>query len=93
MNAIIERLTAACPRDRHDAYGLVIDTPNAARISPAYCTGAVSLLAGNFTLRFFDAIGATEIDSDTICNKPGHPALHLIFGDSLRGIDPRIASG
>ncbi|MDB5604746.1 MAG: putative molybdopterin oxidoreductase [Bradyrhizobium sp.] len=61
----------------------------ASKVIQAHYTGTVSLLAGNFPLRFFNAIGATEVDPDTVCNKAGHAALQLIFGDSLSGFDPR----
>ncbi|SDT56169.1 molybdopterin-containing oxidoreductase family protein [Bradyrhizobium canariense] len=62
------------------------------KVLHAHYTGTVALLAGNFPLRFFNAIGATEIDPDTVCNKAGHAALQLIFGDSLSGFDPRTAA-
>ncbi len=61
----------------------------AAKVIHAHYTGTVALLAGNFPLRFFNAIGATEVDPDTVCNKAGHAALQLVLGDSLRGFDPR----
>lgn len=54
-------------------------------------TGTVGLLAGWYPLRLFNRIGATEVDPDTVCNKAGHVALELMFGDSLRGFDPRGA--
>jgi anaerobic selenocysteine-containing dehydrogenase len=63
----------------------------ASKVLHAHYTGTVALLAGNFPLRFFNAIGATEVDPDTVCNKAGHAALQLIFGDSLSGFDPRTA--
>jgi anaerobic selenocysteine-containing dehydrogenase len=69
-----------------------IGTPRASEVIQAHYTGTVSLLAGNFPLRFFNAIGATEVDPDTVCNKAGHAALQLILGDSLTGFDPRTAS-
>jgi hypothetical protein len=34
-------------------------------------TGTCSLIAGTFPLRFFNSIGATEVDPDTVCNKAG----------------------
>lgn len=68
-----------------------IGTSDAAKVIQAHYTGTVSLLAGNFPLRFFNAIGATEVDPDTVCNKAGHAALQLVFGDSLSGFDPRTA--
>lgn len=55
-------------------------------------TGTVALLAGAFPNRFFNRIGATEVDPDTVCNKAGHAALELAFGNSLEGFDPRSAS-
>ena len=54
-------------------------------------TGTCSLIAGWFPLRFFNRIGAVEVDPDTVCNKAGHVALEMVFGDSLRGFDPRTS--
>jgi anaerobic selenocysteine-containing dehydrogenase len=54
-------------------------------------TGTCSAIAGNFPCRFFNTIGATEVDPDTVCNKAGHEALKYVFGDSLTGFDPRTA--
>ena len=42
--------------------------------------------------RFFNRIGATEVDPDTICNKAGHTALEYLYGTSLEGFDPRSAA-
>lgn len=55
-------------------------------------TGTCSMIAGNVPNRFFNKIGATEIDPDTVCNKAGHEALRLTFGSSISGFDPRTAS-
>jgi anaerobic selenocysteine-containing dehydrogenase len=44
-------------------------------------------------LRFFNRIGATEVDPDTVCNKAGHVALQLTYGESTRGFDPRTIDG
>jgi anaerobic selenocysteine-containing dehydrogenase len=52
-------------------------------------TGICSAIAGNFPIRFFRRIGATEVDPDTVCNKAGHEALKYVLGDSLAGFDPR----
>jgi len=52
-------------------------------------TGTCSLIAGNFPVRFFNKLGATEIDPDTVCNKAGHEALKHIFGNSFYGFDPK----
>jgi anaerobic selenocysteine-containing dehydrogenase len=54
-------------------------------------TGTCSAIAGNFPSRFFNRIGATEVDPDSVCNKAGHEALKYVFGDSLTGFDPRTA--
>ncbi|MGE0238320.1 MAG: molybdopterin-dependent oxidoreductase [Parvibaculaceae bacterium] len=54
-------------------------------------TGTVALLGGAFPNRFFNRIGATEVDPDTVCNKAGHAALELVFGTSVEGFDPRSA--
>lgn len=54
-------------------------------------TGTVGLLGGAFPNRFFNRIGATEVDPVTVCNKTGHMALELVFGNSLDGFDPRTA--
>jgi anaerobic selenocysteine-containing dehydrogenase len=70
---------------------LMADGP-AHRVAHAHYTGTVGLIAGWFPLRFFQAIGATEIDPDTVCNKAGHAALGLTLGDSLDGFDPEQAA-
>jgi len=57
----------------------------------AHYTGTVGLIAGWYPMRFFHKIGATEIDPDTVCNKAGHAALKLTWGDSLEGFDPETA--
>ncbi|NEO29203.1 MAG: glutamine amidotransferase [Symploca sp. SIO3C6] len=69
-------------------------TPHIAQgssILHTHYTGTCSLIAGAFPLRFFNRIGATEVDPDTVCNKAGHAALEMIFGDSINGFDPRTA--
>lgn len=54
-------------------------------------TGTVGLIGGWFPIRLFNRMGATEVDPDTVCNKAGHMALELVFGNSLEGFDPRTA--
>ena len=51
-------------------------------------TGTLSMIAGGFPARFFNRLGATEVDPDTVCNKAGHVALADMFGTSLAGFDP-----
>lgn len=65
----------------------------AAAILHTHYTGTCSLIAGTFPLRFFNRIGATEVDPDTVCNKAGHVALQLMYGESTRGFDPRTIDG
>jgi len=64
-------------------------TYGAEKIYHTHYTGTCSLIAGGFPSRFFDHLGATEVDPDTICNKAGHVAWNYVFGDSLNGFDPR----
>lgn len=62
---------------------------NANSIIHTHYTGTVGLIAGWYPMRFFNRLGATEVDPDTVCNKAGHVTLELIFGSSLDGFDPR----
>ncbi len=64
-----------------------------AAIIQTHYTGTCSLIAGAFPLRLFNRIGATEVDPDTVCNKAGHAALQLMYGESTRGFDPRTVDG
>ena len=63
-----------------------------ARILHTHYTGTVALLGTAFGLRLFNAIGATEVDPDSVCNKAGHVALGWTLGDSMAGFDPRAAA-
>ncbi len=56
----------------------------------AHYTGTISLLAFMFPMRFFNKLGATEVNPDTICNMAGHVALNYMYGTSLDGFDPRM---
>ena len=62
-------------------------------ILQTHYTGTCSLLAGVVPMRFFNRIGATEVDPDTVCNKAGHVALQLMYGESMRGFDTRTIDG
>jgi anaerobic selenocysteine-containing dehydrogenase len=55
----------------------------------AHYTGTCSLLAGEFPMRFFNRLGATEVEPDTICNNAGHAALTYVYGTSVDGFDPK----
>ncbi|GAB5471726.1 MAG: molybdopterin oxidoreductase family protein [Rhodospirillales bacterium] len=81
-----------------EALGEIAERLNAIRaefggaaIFNAHYTGTCSLLAGGFPQRFFDVVGATEIEPDTICNNAGHVALGYVMGTSGWGFDPRTA--
>jgi anaerobic selenocysteine-containing dehydrogenase len=67
------------------------DSAGAHTILNAHYTGTFALLSYSFPLRFFNRLGATEIDPDTICNKAGHVALEYVYGTSLDGFDPLTA--
>jgi anaerobic selenocysteine-containing dehydrogenase len=69
----------------------LIDASLQQTILHTHYTGTVALIGGWFPIRLFNRIGATEIDPDTVCNKAGHAALELVFGNSLEGFDPRTA--
>ena len=58
----------------------------------AHYTGTCSLLAGSVPMRFFNRLGATEVDPDSVCNKAGHVALDYVFGSSVTGFDPRTVA-
>ncbi len=61
------------------------------RILNVHYTGTCSVIAGGFPQRFFEVIGATEVEPDTICNNAGHVALGYVMGTSAWGFDPRTA--
>ncbi|MFM0229871.1 molybdopterin-containing oxidoreductase family protein [Paraburkholderia sediminicola] len=68
-----------------------INAHGAASVFHTHYTGTCALIAGTFPNRFFNRIGATEVDPDSVCNKAGHEALRLMFGNSLLGFDPRAS--
>lgn len=60
-------------------------------ILSTHYTGTCSKIAGGFPDRFFNRLGATEVDPDTVCNNAGHVGLSYILGDSATGFDPATA--
>lgn len=69
----------------------VVATVGAEAILNTHYTGTLALLGYCFPQRFFNRLGATEVDPDTICNNAGHVALEYVYGTSLEGFDPRTA--
>lgn len=70
----------------------IISTNGPQAILNAHYTGTISLLAFLFPMRFFNRLGATEVNPDTICNMAGHVALNYVYGTSLNGFDPRMVN-
>ncbi len=68
----------------------IISKDGAQAIYNAHYTGTISLLAFMFPMRFFNKLGATEVNPDTVCNMAGHVALNYVYGASLNGFDPRM---
>jgi anaerobic selenocysteine-containing dehydrogenase len=71
--------------------GRTVASHGGAAILNAHYTGTLGLLAYAFPQRFFNRLGATEVDPDTICNNAGHVALRYVYGTSEVGFDPRTA--
>lgn len=57
-------------------------------ILSTHYTGTCATIAGGFPDRFFNRLGATEVDPDTVCNNAGHIGLTYALGDSAHGFDP-----
>jgi anaerobic selenocysteine-containing dehydrogenase len=72
--------------------GAISAGPGSGTILNAHYTGTCGLLGTAFPQRFFNRLGATEVDPDTICNKAGYEALTYLFGDSGDGFDPESAA-
>ena len=72
--------------------GGVIASHGAKSIFHTHYTGTCSTLAGDFPMRFFNRLGATEVAPATICNNAGHVALGYVFGTSVSGFDPKTAA-
>ena len=74
-----------------DRLGRLGDSGRAHDVITAHYTGTCSALANQFPMRFFNAIGATEVEPDSICNLSGHVGLGYMLGESAKGFDPRTA--
>jgi anaerobic selenocysteine-containing dehydrogenase len=71
--------------------GQIAADPGPAAVLNAHYSGTLAMLGCSFGMRFFNRLGATEVDPDTICNKAGHVALDYVYGTSVDGFDPRTA--
>ncbi len=71
--------------------GDIVAGSGAATVLNAHYTGTCALLGTAFPQRFFNRLGATEVDPDTICNKAGYEALAYLYGTSDDGFDPETA--
>ena len=69
----------------------IVATDGPEAIVTCHYTGTISRIAFSFPLRFFNRLGAVEVEPDTICNMAGHVALNYTIGTSLIGFDPRTA--
>jgi anaerobic selenocysteine-containing dehydrogenase len=67
----------------------IIDTQGPEAVLHTHYSGTLSLIAYLFPNRFFNYLGASEVDPDSICNAAGHVAWHLLYGNSVMGFDPR----
>jgi len=70
---------------------LTITDHGANAVLHTHYSGTLGLINYLFPNRFFNALGASEVDPDTICNAAGHVAWNLLFGSSIEGFDPRTA--
>ena len=66
-------------------------TTGGSSILHTHYSGTLGLIGYLFPNRFFNVLGASEVDPDTICNAAGHVAWTLLFGNSVQGFDPRTA--
>ncbi len=69
----------------------ILERHGPAPIWHTHYTGTCSKIAGGFPLRFFNRLGASEVEPDSICNLAGHRALEYMYGTSYTGFDPRSA--
>lgn len=69
----------------------IIAEHGAHTILNTHYTGTFAMIGFHFPMRFFNRLGATEVNPDSICNLAGHIALDYIYGTSLDGFDPRTA--
>ena len=69
----------------------ILDRHGPQTIWHTHYTGTCSKIAGGFPLRFFNRLGASEVEPDSICNLAGQQALEFVYGTAVLGFDPRTA--
>ncbi len=69
----------------------IIDEQGAHTILNTHYTGTFAMIGFHFPMRFFNRLGAREVNPDSVCNLAGHIALDYVYGSSLDGFDPRTA--
>ena len=69
----------------------IINNNGAEKILTTHYTGTFTAIGYHFPMRFFNRMGATEVNPDSVCNLAGHIALEYVYGSSLTGFDPRTA--
>jgi len=69
----------------------IIAEHGAQTILNTHYTGTFAMIGFHFPMRFFNRLGATEVNPDSICNLAGHIALGYVYGSSMDGFDPRTA--
>ncbi|BBK31024.1 anaerobic selenocysteine-containing dehydrogenase [Stella humosa] len=69
----------------------IADGPGGEAVVHAHYTGTCSIVATGFPNRFFNRLGATEVEPDTVCNNAGYVALEYVYGTAVKGFDPRTA--
>ncbi len=74
-----------------DRLGRIVARDGGRAVTHAHYTGTCSIIANNFPNRFFNRLGATEVEPDTVCNNAGYVALEYVYGTAVKGFDPRTA--
>lgn len=72
-------------------FQIISDDHGASTIINTHYTGTFAMIGFHFPMRFFNKLGATEVNPDSVCNLAGHIALDYVYGTSLDGFDPRTA--
>ena len=87
-----DRLARGDRGGRRAASAAIAAEHGAASVLNAHYTGTCALIDGAFPQRFFNRLGATEVEPDTVCNNAGHVALSYVYGSSEEGFDPEAAA-